>query len=243
MGSFFNTILYQPLFNALVVLYKFAFSDLGLAIILLTVVIRVILYPLFYKSFKNQMLMQRLQPLIKKIQHDHKDNREKQAAALMGLYREHKINPFAGFFLILVQLPILITLYRLFLAGFTPESLANLYSFITPPDMIGHSFLNLINLQERSIVVVGLAALAQYFQGKLGLQKNAEKDETTASRIGRQMVFVGPALTLVILISLPAAVGLYWLTTSAFSIFQQLLINKQLAKEHGQHPGNNQKSS
>lgn len=242
MGSFFHIILYQPLFNALVVLYKFAFSDLGLAIILLTVIIRFILYPLFYKSFKNQMLMQRIQPLIKKIQHDHKDNREKQAAALMGLYREHKINPFAGFFLILIQLPILITLYRLFLSGFTPESLSDLYSFITPPEMIGHSFLGLINLQGRSIVVVGLAALAQYFQGKLSIQKHSEKDETAASRIGRQMVFVGPALTLVILVSLPAAVGIYWLTTSVFSIIQQLLINKQLEK-NGQYPGNNQKSS
>src|SRR3989338_3426985 len=137
MSGLFNTILYQPLFNALVFLYKYvAFEDLGVAIILLTLVIRLVLYPLFYKSFKNQTLMQRLQGQIRKIQHDHKDNKEKQAQALMALYREHKVNPFSGLIMIIIQLPVLITLYQLFLNGFTPESMSNLYSFLTPLDVI-----------------------------------------------------------------------------------------------------------
>src|SRR3989344_8721224 len=131
MGNFFNIILYQPLFNALVSLYNtVAFQDLGVAIILLTFVVRVILYPLFYHSFKNQTLMQKIHPEIQKIQHNHKGNREKQAQALMELYKQHKVNPFSGFFLILVQLPVLIVLYQLFLKGLNPETFTNLYSFI-----------------------------------------------------------------------------------------------------------------
>ncbi len=230
MGAFFNTILYQPLFNGLVVLYKHvAFEDLGLAIVLLTVVIRVILYPLFYHSFKNQTIMQKIQPLIQKIQHDHKDNREKQAQALMQLYKEHQVNPFGGLLLILVQLPVLIVLYQLFLKGLTTEAFSNLYTFITPPVNLNHTFLGLIDLSAKSILIVVLAALLQYFQGRLSLPKTTSNDPS--ARVGRTMVYVGPIMTVLILTSLPSAIGLYWLTSSAFSIIQQLLINKKLNNE------------
>src|SRR5882672_9120926 len=134
MGFLFNLILYRPLFNALVFLYEHVtFSDLGLAIVLLTLIIRGILYPLFYKSLKHQSVLQRIQPHIKKIQDDHNGDKEKQAAALLALYKEHKVNPFSGFFLILIQLPILIALYRVFLNGFSPNAFDALYSFIAQP--------------------------------------------------------------------------------------------------------------
>jgi len=227
MGAFFNTILYQPLFNGLVVLYKYvAFEDLGLAIILLTIVIRLILYPLFYHSFKNQTIMQRLQPHVQKIQHDHKHDKEKQAQALMQLYKEHKVNPFSGFLLILVQLPILIVLYNLFLKGLTPESFGNLYSFITAPSELHHSFLGLLDLSSKSIVIVVLAALLQFLQSRLSLPKT--NDDSPTAKIGRSMIYVGPVMTILILASLPSAIGIYWMTTSAFSIIQQLIINKKL---------------
>ena len=176
--------------------------------------------------------MQRLQGQIRKIQHDHKDNKEKQAQALMALYREHKVNPFSGLIMIIIQLPVLITLYQLFLNGFTPESMSNLYSFLTPLDVIHHSFLGLIDLQSRSILIVGLAAIAQYFQGRLVLPKN-QTDSDPSSKIAKQMVFIGPIITVVFLFSLPSAIGIYWLTTSVFSVIQQLIINKQLEKQYG----------
>ena len=232
MGSFFNTILYQPLFNGLVFLYNtIAFQDLGVAIIMLTVVVRVILYPLFYKSFRNQTLMQKLQPKIQKIQHDHKGNREKQAQALMALYKQNNVNPFSGFLLILVQLPILIVLYRLFLEGFTPDSFANLYSFVDLPSQFNNTLLGLIDLQTKSIVIVVLAVVLQYLQGKLSLPKTNKDDKSPASKVGKSMIIIGPVITLVILITLPAAIGVYWFTSSAFSIAQQIIINKQLKKK------------
>ncbi|MBI2024524.1 MAG: YidC/Oxa1 family membrane protein insertase [Candidatus Harrisonbacteria bacterium] len=228
--SIFHTILYQPLFNALVFLYEnIAFEDLGIAIILLTLIIRFILYPLFYKSFKNQTLMQKIQPEIKKIQHDHKDNKEKQAQAMIELYRRHKVNPFSSFLLILVQLPVLIVLYRLFLNGFSPEAFADLYAFVPQPAEINNFFLGLIDLQKRSILVVVLAVVLQYFQGRLSLPKKTSDDP--AAKVSRSMVVIGPVLTLVILTSLPAAIGVYWLASSAFSIVQQIIVNKKLRKE------------
>lgn len=244
MASLFNTILYQPLFNSLVFLYQYvAFEDLGLAIILLTIIIRFILFPLFYKSFKSQTLMQKLHPEIQKIQHSHKDNREKQAQALMELYRVNKVNPFSSFLMILVQLPILIALYRLFLEGFSPESFNNLYSFIAKPEHLNSSFLGLVDLSSKNMIIVLLAAVVQYFQGKLSLpkvDKNQGQEMMPASKIGRQMVIIGPILTFVILRGLPSAIGVYWLTTSIFSIFQQIYINKQV---YGNDNRNNKKIS
>ncbi len=134
MSNLFHEILYRPLFNALIFLYQyFSFHDLGIAIILLTIILRLILFPLFHKGAKDQAILQRLAPKIKEIQTNHKNDREKQSKALLDLYRQHKVNPFSGFLLLLVQLPILIALYRVFLNGFSVETLSNLYSFISSP--------------------------------------------------------------------------------------------------------------
>ncbi len=235
----FQTLFYIPFLNALVWLYESAsFHDLGIAIILLTFLIRLVLLPLFYKGAKDQSLMQKLQPEIKKIQHNHKDDKEKQAQAMMELYRTHKVNPFSGFLMILVQLPVLIGLYRVFYNGISPETLVNLYSFVPAPENVNATFLHLIDLQKPSILMVILAAAAQFIQGKLTLPKIEKGQElSSAEQVGRQMVFMGPVLTVVILSNMPAAVGLYWLITSVFTLAQQLYINKTLditgeKKEH-----------
>ncbi|MEK9168453.1 MAG: YidC/Oxa1 family membrane protein insertase [Patescibacteria group bacterium] len=218
MSELFNKILYQPLFNVLVFLYQYL-GDLGVAIIILTVLIRVVLFPLFYKGAKDQAIMQRLAPKIKEIQTNHKNNREEQAKALMGLYREHKVNPLSSFLLILVQLPILIALYQVFMKG------------LVGPDFLDLNFLGLIDLSKKSAIIVGLAAVAQYFQGKLSIiSAKSGKDLTPMERMGRQMIYLGPILTIIFLyfFNLPSAVGLYWLTTSLFSVIQQIIINKRL---------------
>ncbi|MEK9180484.1 MAG: YidC/Oxa1 family membrane protein insertase [Patescibacteria group bacterium] len=233
MFSFlYNEILNRPLLNLLVFLYNtVAFEDLGLAIIILTIIVRLILYPLFHKGAKHQMVMQRLQPKVKKIQDEHKANKEKQAEAMLHLYREHNVNPFSGFFILLVQLPILIALYRIFLNTLKPEFLDSLYPFVARPEVIHNTLFGLINLGESSILIVSLAALAQYFQGKLALWKKGEKPQTTQEKMAHNMVFVGPIITVVIFFNFPAAVALYWAATSLFSVFQQIIINRQLKND------------
>lgn len=240
MSGIFHTIVSQPLFNALVALYKYvALEDLGVAIILLTIVVRIILYPLSYKAFRNQLIMQKIQPEIQKIQHDHKDNKEKQAQLMIELWKTHQVNPFSSIILLFIQLPILIALYRIFLQGFSPEAFQNLYSFLSAPAAIHDSFLGLINLKEKSILVVGLAAVLQYWHGIMMVPKRADK--TKPKTPGRSMVYIGPAITVAFLSVLPSAVGLYWATTSAFSVFQQWLINRSLKdyrEQYGKNPGN-----
>jgi YidC/Oxa1 family membrane protein insertase len=235
MGNFFHVILYQPLLNALIFFYNtVAFGDLGISIILLTVLIRLILFPIFQKSVRSQTILQRIQPKIKKIQEDHKHDKEKQAKELLSLYQEHKVNPFSGFLFLLIQLPILIILYQLFLKGLTTASFGDLYNFIATPKNFQTFFVGLINLQNKSILLVVLAAIAQFFQGRLALPKiDKTKELSPAERITRQMVFTAPLITLFIFFNLPAAVSLYWLTSSMFSIGQQVIINKQINEEFG----------
>jgi YidC/Oxa1 family membrane protein insertase len=229
----YHILIYQPLLNALIFLYQhLAFQDLGVAIVLLTFLIRLILFPLFQKSAKHQALMQRLQPKLKELQQKHKGDLKKQSEAMNALYREHRINPFTSFLLLLVQLPILIALYQVFLKIFSPGAFDALYSFVRSPGELDPSFLGLLNLKEPSILIVLLTALAQYFQGKLALPAGAPgKTPTPAEQMSRRLVFIGPAVTALIFWQLPAAVTLYWLVSSSVSVLQQLLINRQLA--HG----------
>lgn len=204
-----------------------AFGDLGVAIIILTLLVRVVLFPIFWKSAKDQALMARLQPHIKKIQLDHKDNREEQAKRLMALYREHRLNPLSGFFLLLLQLPVLIALYQIFLREITAEVFGNL------------SFLGVLDLSGRSLVLTIFAAAIQYLQSKISLPKQSGQ----FAQMGRMMTVVGPVVTFVILMNFPAALGLYWTTSILFSLGQQVIINKRLPRieDDDGHSGKNQK--
>jgi len=237
MGELFNTLLYVPLLNALVLLYKhIAFEDLGVAVILLTVLVRLVFWPLFYKAMLSQAVMQKIQPEIKRIQKTHKDDKAKQAELLMGVYKAHNINPFSGLLLIGIQLPIIFALYRVFLKGFSEESLLQLYSFVPYIPEVNQQFLGVLNLSEPSIALALVAAVAQFFQSKLSLAKtqntpNAEEAaQNPMASIGKQMVYIGPVITLVVLWNLPAVIGVYWVTTTLFGIVQQLHVNKGIEK-------------
>lgn len=225
----FYTILTQPLTNVLVFFYNtIALEDLGLSIIFLTIAIRLLLYPLFHKSARYQMIMQKIQPKLKEIQKEHKEDKVKQTEAMMALYKEHSVNPFSGMLFLIIQIPILLALYRIFLKGLTSESFTALYSFIHRPTELHTTFLGLLNLTEKSILMVVLAAILQYIQGYLMVRKQKGKNLTPMEQMGQRMVFIGPVITLLIFTRLPAAVSLYWVVSTAISIIQQIVIERQL---------------
>lgn len=226
----YNALIYQPILNVLIFFYKtLAFYDFGLAIIFSTIFIRLLLYPVFHKSAKHQMVMQKIQPRIEEAKELHKNDKEKQMKATMEIYQEHGVNPFSGILLLLIQLPVLIALYQIFFNKLTPAVLSNLYSFVGAPTTFNTSFLSLINLEQSSILMVSLAAILQYFQGKMMLPKIEKgKKLSPAESVGRQMVYVAPFLTLIIFMRMPAAISLYWATSTLFSIFQQKIIKQQL---------------
>ncbi|TSC95015.1 MAG: putative 60 kDa inner membrane insertion protein [Parcubacteria group bacterium Licking1014_1] len=229
--NIFDIFLYRPLFNFLVLLYNFLPGhDFGVAVILLTVIIRIILYPVSAKALSSQKILQKLQPEIQEIQKKHKDNKEKQAKEVFELYKKEKINPFNSLFLALIQLPILIALYRVFWLGLKPEELVNLYKFISNPVYINANFLGLADLSRPNWILALLAGILQFFQTKILMPQNslAEKKGADFSQImQKQMLYFFPALTVVILLNLPSAIGLYWTVSGIFSIVQQYFALKK----------------
>ncbi len=226
--NFFDFFLYFPLFNSLVLVYDYIPGhDFGLAIIFLTIIIRVILYPLSVKALKSQKTLQSLQPQLQELQKKYKDDKEKQAKETLELYRREKINPFSGLFLALVQFPILIALYRVFWNGLKPKELSNLYGFVVNPVHINAIFLNMVDLSKPSLLFAVLAGILQFFQTKMllpKLTKDQGKGADIAVMMQKQMVYFFPFITVIILLRLPSALGLYWIVSGIFSIVQQYFI-------------------
>lgn len=233
----FNILLYKPLFNGLVLLYQYLPGhDFGLSVILLTVLIRLILYPLMAQTIKSQKIFSDLQPKIQEIQQKFKEDKEKQARELMALYQKEKFNPFGGCLPLLIQFPILIAIYQVFWRGLHPEAMANLYSFVPHPREIDPTFLGIINLGQPSLTFAFLAGILQFFQTKMTTpqQKFNEsqigKISISSQTFQKQTLYFFPLLTVFFLWKLPAAISLYWITTTIFSIFQQYLIFKSYAQ-------------
>ena len=233
----FNTILYRPLLNALVIFYQLIPGhDFGVAVILLTILTRLIIYPLMTQSLKSQKALAGLQPKIQEIQDKYKADKEKQARELISLYQKEKINPLGGFLPLLIQFPILIALYQVFWKGLRPEEMANLYSFVSQPKIIDPIFFGLINLAKSSLILALIAAIFQFFQTKMltiyqpvGLVKTPEKTDQMTSFFNlfqKQMLYFFPIFTVFILWKLPAAIAIYWITTSLFSLVQQYFFFK-----------------
>lgn len=226
----FNVFLYQPLFNLLVILYNsIPGHDFGVAIILLTLIIRIILLPISIKATNSQKALQKLQPKIKEIQDKYKNDKESQAKEILNIYKQEKINPFSGLLLAFIQLPILIALYRVFWQGLDPKELINLYGFIASPGQINSIFLSIIDLSKANFYLAILAGLAQFFQTKMLLPKTSDKktkDGEFSDLMQKQMTYFLPIFTVIVLLGLPSALGLYWTASGLFSIGQQYFILK-----------------
>lgn len=232
--QFFHFTLYQPLLNALILLYQcLPGQDFGIAIIVLTALIRLIFSPLMTYSLKSQKALSDLQPELQEIQKKYQNDRERQGRETMELYRQAKINPFSGCLPILVQLPILFALFQVFGKGLQPEALNSLYSFVPAPQSIDPTFLGWLNLNQPSLGLAFLAGLTQFFQTKMisSKSKKTEKKDgkmfQLSGLVEKQTLYFFPVLTFFILFKLPGAVGLYWLVTNLVSIFQQHLIFKK----------------
>lgn len=232
IGYLFQTFLHQPLLNLLILIYAyFPGHDLGVAVILLTILVRVFLYPIFHKSLQSQKKMNELQPKIEELRQRYKKDSVKQSQELMALYREHHLNPLGNLVSLLIQLPILIALFRVFGGGFEEASITPLlYSFVSLP-VLTPSLLGLLNLAQPSLVLAVLAALAQFYQGKLSLVKTTSSQAKAglANLTQKSMIYFLPFLTFFFLTNLNAAIGLYWLTTTVFSIGQQYLLAHPLS--------------
>ncbi len=219
MGDIFTAVLYQPLYNLLVFLYDiFPWGGLGLAIILVTVIVKLVLFPLTFKSMKAQKELQEVQPKIEEIKKKYKDDKETMAKELMGVYKAHNVNPFASCLPTIIQIIVFITLFQVLKAGIGTINTDLLYAFVNNPGTMNPLFLGM-NLAEVAIPLAVLAAVTQYFQARQMVSRRPPKtvqgakasmDEDVMATMNRTTMYVLPVIMLVIgVTTLPGGVTLY----------------------------------
>ena len=252
MGAIFHSLVYQPLYNVLIFLYDFIpGGDFGVAIVVVTVLIKTALIPLSKKQIESQKKMQDIQPKLKEIQNKYKDNKEKQTKEIMRFYKENKVNPLSGCLPMIFQIVFLIAIYRVIInisnAGLVANS-GDLYSFVKNPGEINKMFLGVVDLSSPSLIIAVLAAGAQFWQMKMMMKKSDKmksfKKESKKDRISnkndekpdfaqimnKQMIVLGPMMTLFIGVKFAAGLAIYWLVSTLFAVFQQIYIFKKEKK-------------
>lgn len=234
-----KTIFYYPLLNLLVFLYG-VLGSFGISIIVLTIIVRLVLFYFSKSAMVSQRKMAELQPELKKLQEKHKGNKEEQTKAVMDFYKNNKVNPFSGCLPLIIQIPILISLYYVFFKGINSVSLDDLYYFVSLPSEINFHFLGFFDLSQSSKVLAFLAAAFQFVQSKHAsqTQKNLMSGEF-ATMMNYQMVYFFPIMTFLIGLTLPAGLALYWTIGAIFSIIQQIIVNKHYDEKHKTITSNN----
>ncbi len=233
-ASIWNLILYQPLINALAFLVSVVpGGDLGLAVIILTILVKAALYPLSQHSIESQAKMAELAPELNKIKAGGA-SKEEQARLTFELYKKHKANPFSG---CLVQIPIIIifiSLYYIFYKGVHFESAA-LYAFVHAPEQVNVFFLGLVDISRKSLVLAALAGVSQYFQAyfmpkpPVSQAESGSFQESFSKSMNAQMKYIFPFLMAFIAYR-SGALALYWITSNIFTTLQQIYATKRNPK-------------
>ena len=239
IAAVFHAIVYNPIYNGLVFFVDVLPNhDVGLAVIIVTIIVRLILAPLSRRAIDAQMKMKEIAPELETVKAQYKDKQEEQTRAIMALYKERGVHPFSGFLLLLIQLPILLGLYWVFARGGLPTvNTAILYSFVHVPQTVNMEFLGLINMSSRSIVLAVLAMLTQFAYTRLsmgprGSQTPVEAVESSfstdmAKSLDLQARYVLPLMVGVIGFTIAAAAPLYWVTGNIVMIIQELLAGRR----------------
>lgn len=234
LSYIWNTFLYDPLLNALAFLVSIIpGGDVGVAVILLTILVKVLLFPLSQKSIESQAEMNILAPEINKIKASGA-SKEEQAKQTFELYKKHKVNPFSGCLLVLIQIPIIFALYFVFFKGIKFDS-GLLYSFIHAPEHANMVFLGIIDIGQKSLILAILAGVSQYLQAHFMPKPTSSPaagsvpsfSESFAKSMHMQMKYIFPFIVAFIAYSISGAVALYWITSNLFMVGQQIYVKKE----------------
>lgn len=232
MSFLYHTFFFDPLYNLLVLLFKvLPWADAGVVVILLTILVRLILYPLSRKASLTQIKMAAIAPKLEQIKEKYKDKAEEQARQTLALYREEGVNPFSGILVILIQLPIILALYQIFLH--LPEvNTALVYSFLEAPAHISTVFLGIVDLSAKSVLIALLAGLTTYAQFYVTsknqpVPKGDSFGDNLTRNIQTQAKYFLPILMFVIGYQISGVIGLYFVTTNLFGVAQELFIRRK----------------
>ena len=242
MSALWTTIFYQPIYNILIfIINHVTFGDVGFAIIIVTIIIKFILYPLTKKSIKSQILMKRMEPEIKLIKKNF-PNKEEQAKKTFELYKKYGTNPFSGCIVILIQLPVIFALYFVIYKGLSLDT--NLvYPFLSKPTLIHTNFLGLIEINSKNLFLAIVAGVTQFIQGYLASpitskveitkdtpnskEAKSSQDELSGS-MQTNVKYILPIFIVFIAWRISAAVALYFVISNIFTIVQEWYIRKTL---------------
>ncbi len=246
MIGIFNTLVTEPLYNILIAAYDLIPpNDFGVAIIVTTLIIKFALLRVSHKQIVAQKKMQELQPEIKKLQQKYKDDKERQTREMFALYKKHGTTPFSGCLPLIIQLIVFIAFYKILLKMSDEEVRVDadlLYSFVPDPGTITPLLFGTINLSVPSVPLAVLAAAAQYWQMKMMIARREREKEKNpppkpkkkdsdlpdmsdfAETMTKQMLYIGPILTLIIGLAFPGGLALYWFVSALFTALQQYWI-------------------
>jgi YidC/Oxa1 family membrane protein insertase len=211
--------------------------DLGLAIISLTFLVRVLLYPLSAQQIRSQRAMQEMQPRINEIREKHKDDKEAQTKALMEFYKKNKVNPLSSCGPLIIQTLFILPLFYVFRLAITGGDFSDrLYSFVTHPTLpLDSTFLGFVDLAgTHNIPLAVLTAGAQFLQSWMLMRrrtKSTNKQANASEAASRNLAYILPLLTGYFAYSFPAGLALYWLASTTFAIIQQLIIMRTVASK------------
>ncbi len=231
IGSIFHLIFYQPLYNALVFLVGIIpYHDVGIAVIILTLITRTIVFPFSHRAILTQRKMRAIEPEMKQIKEKFKKDKQEQTKQTMALYKTHGISPFSGFLMLLIQLPILIALYKLFSSGIQFNS-GELYSFVSLPTEIRTVFLGLVDIFKSNYILAALAGITQFFQMYLAIPKIAKPDANSNSfsdQLSRSMAiqsrYIMPIFIFFIALKFSSGIALYWTAMNVFAIVHEAIV-------------------
>ncbi len=240
-ANLFNTIIYNPLYNGLVLFIDIVpMADVGIAVILLTILVKVLLFPLAQKAARTQVILKKVQPEVDKLKDKLKEDKQEQARKIFELYKKHNVNPFFGFLVLFIQIPIVIGLYFVFYKGGLPNiDTALLYSFIPTPTQVNMLFLGLIPMDGKSVVLALLTGITQFINMQIVMPAIVKKDIKDGPNFKDDMIrsmqfqikYFLPIIITVVAYMISSAVALYWVTSNIFTIGQELLVRKRLKKE------------
>lgn len=247
MSFIYHSIIFNPLYNGLIYLMDvIPWIDAGVAVVIFTIIIRFILFPLSKKAVVTQLKMKEVEPELNKIKEQYKNDRQMQATKTMELYKNRGFNPFSSILLIFIQIPILYALYSIFVHSGLPivnESL--LYGFVKIPE-IDMNFLGLVDISQKNLLLSVIAAVAQYLQlhfsvssrpakndGAVKNPNQGPKPEDIAHSMTKSMKYVFPVIVFLISYKISAVIALYWTVTNIFTLIQELVVRRQLEKTNG----------
>jgi len=239
ISEIYHTVVQIPLYNALVGLLSVApWMDMGIALVILTILVKIALFPLSMKAARTQMLMKELEEPMKEIKEKYKDDREEQGRKLLELYKEKNVNPFSSFVVLFIQIPVILGLFFVFSRGGLPEVNTDiLYSFVHVPESVSMMFLGFIDMAGKNTILAFLAGLTQHYQARLSMPAAKPREENTtfqedfARSMQTQVKYVLPIVIIFVAYTMGGAIALYWITSNIFAIGQELYVKRKLKTE------------